>query len=200
MADGYKIELFASESEFPELANPVQLSFDNRGRLWISTMPSYPHFRPGDPRPNDKLLILEDTDGDGKADKCAVYADKLHVPVGFELAPEGVYVSQPPNLILLRDTEGDGRADSREIMLAGFDSPDTHHAASAFCDDPSAPSLCAKASFIIPTWNPPTAPFAVSTADFSATTLNGNGWSEPCKPTSLILGASPSINGDRASS
>lgn len=137
VADGYKIELFASESEFPELANPVQLSFDNRGRLWVSTMPSYPHFRPGDPRPNDKLLILEDTNSDGKADKCAVYADKLHVPVGFELAPEGVYVSQPPNLILLRDDDGDGRADSREIMLAGFDSHDTHHAASAFCADPS---------------------------------------------------------------
>ena len=115
MADGYKIELFASESEFPELVNPVQLSFDNRGRLWISTMPSYPHFRPGDPRPNDKL----------------------HVPVGFELAPEGVYISQPLNLILLRDKDGDGRADSREIMLAGFDSHDTHHAAGAFCADPS---------------------------------------------------------------
>ena len=145
MADSYKIELFASESEFPELANPVQLSFDNRGRLWVSTMPSYPHFRPGDSRPNDKLLILEDTNADGKADKCAVYADKLHVPVGFELAPEGVYVSQPPNLILLRDDDGDGRADSREIMLAGFDSHDTHHAASAFCADPSG-AFCADPS------------------------------------------------------
>ncbi len=147
LADGYKIELFASESDFPELANPVQLSFDNRGRLWVSTMPSYPHFRPGDPRPNDKLLILEDTDNNGKADKVTVYADKLHVPVGFELAPEGVYVSQPPHLILLRDTDGDSQADSREIMLTGFDSHDTHHAASAFCADPSGAFILCEGVF-----------------------------------------------------
>ena len=59
------------------------------------------------------------------------------MPVGFELAPEGVYVSQPPNLILLRDTDGDLKADSTEIILSGLDSHDTHHAPGAFCADPS---------------------------------------------------------------
>ena len=137
LPEGYRIELFAAESDFPELANPVQMAFDNHGRLWVSTMPSYPHFRPGDPRPNDKLLILEDLDQDGKADRSIVFADGLHVPVGFELAPEGVYVSQPPNLILLRDTDGDLKADSTEIILSGLDSHDTHHAPGAFCADPS---------------------------------------------------------------
>ena len=89
--EGYHLQQWATEKEFPNLANPVQLSFDNRGRLWVATMPSYPHYRPGDPKPDDKLLILEDTDGDGKADKETIFADGLHLPMGFEFAPEGVY-------------------------------------------------------------------------------------------------------------
>ena len=134
---GYKIELFASEKEFEDLANPVQLSFDNKGRLWLATMPSYPHYKPGDPRPNDKLIILEDTDKDGKADKQVTFAEGLHLPVGFELAPEGVYVSQGTNLILLSDEDGDDKADRSEIILSGFDDHDTHHAHSAYTGDPS---------------------------------------------------------------
>ena len=135
--DGYKIELFASEAEFEDLANPVQLSFDNEGRLWVATMPSYPHYKPGDARPNDKLIILEDTDGDGKADTQTTFADGLHLPIGFEFAPEGVYVSQGTNLVLLVDEDGDDRADKTEIILSGFDDHDTHHAISAFVADPS---------------------------------------------------------------
>lgn len=137
MAPGYKIEQFATEREFPDLANPVQLSFDNQGRLWVATMPTYPHYRPGDPKPNDKLLILEDTDGDGKADKQTIFAENLHLPVGFEFAPEGVYVSQGTNLVLLTDTDGDDHADKKEIILSGFDDHDTHHVMSAYCADPS---------------------------------------------------------------
>ncbi|MEX0747576.1 MAG: PVC-type heme-binding CxxCH protein, partial [Rhodothermales bacterium] len=137
VAPGYKIELFASENEFEDLANPVQLSFDNRGRLWVATMPTYPHWKPGDGRPNDKLLILEDTNGDGRADRQTTFADSLHLPVGFELAPEGVYVSQAPDLVLLTDSDGDDRADKKEIVLSGFDDHDTHHAISAFSADPS---------------------------------------------------------------
>lgn len=134
---GYKIELFASEKEFPDLANPVQMTFDNRGRLWVAVMPTYPHWRPGDPKPNDKILIFEDTDGDGKADKQTVFADHLHLPVGFEIEPEGVYVSQGTNLKLYIDTDGDDRADKVEILLSGFDDHDTHHNIHAFCADPS---------------------------------------------------------------
>ena len=85
MAPGYKVELFAAESDFPDLKNPVQMSFDNKGRLWVAVMPTYPHYRPGDAMPNDKLLILEDTNGDGRADKQTVFADKLHLPIGFEI-------------------------------------------------------------------------------------------------------------------
>ncbi|WP_232625256.1 PVC-type heme-binding CxxCH protein [Pareuzebyella sediminis] len=136
-APGYKIELFASEEEFPDLANPVQISFDNKGRLWVAVMPSYPHYKPGDSKPNDKLLIFEDTDGDHKADKQTVFADSLHLTIGFEFAPEGVYLSQGTNLVLLKDNDGDDKADEKEIILSGFDDHDTHHAISAFTADPS---------------------------------------------------------------
>lgn len=146
--EGYRVELFASEKEFPNLANPVQISFDNRGRLWVATMPSYPHYKPGDELPNDKLLIFEDTDGDGRADKETVFADGLHLPIGFEFAPEGVYVSQEPALVLLRDTNGDDRADSREVVITGFDTHDTHHAVGAFCADPSGAIMMGEGVFL----------------------------------------------------
>ncbi|MGL5018149.1 MAG: PVC-type heme-binding CxxCH protein, partial [Luteolibacter sp.] len=146
--EGYKVELFASEKEFPHLANPMQLSFDDRGRLWVATMPTYPAYRPGDRLPDDKILIYEDTNNDGRADKETVFADKLHLPIGFEFAAEGVYVAQEPNLILMRDTDGDDRADVREIVLGGFDTHDTHHAISAFCADPSGAVLMGEGIFL----------------------------------------------------
>lgn len=148
VAPGYHIDLFASEREFPDLANPVQLSFDNQGRLWVATMPSYPHYRPGDAKPNDKLIILEDTDGDGKADQQTIWADSLHLPIGFEFAPEGVYISQGTNLVLYTDTDGDDRADRKEIVLSGFDDHDTHHAISAFAADPSGAIYMAEGVFL----------------------------------------------------
>jgi len=146
--EGYKVELFASEKEFPNLANPMQLSFDNKGRLWVATMPTYPAYRPGDPLPNDKILIYEDTNGDGKADKETVFADHLLLPIGFELAPEGVYVTQEPNLVLLRDTNGDDKADVMEIILGGFDTHDTHHAVSAYTADPSGAFMMCEGVFL----------------------------------------------------
>lgn len=146
--DGFQIALFASELDFPDLANPVQMTFDNKGRLWICTMPSHPHHRPGDPLPDDKILILEDTDGDQRADKQTVFADRLHLSSGFELAPEGVYVSQQPNLMLLRDSNGDGKADRRDIVLGGFDPHDTDHAIGAFSSDASGSIYLAEGAFL----------------------------------------------------
>ena len=149
MAPGYQINLFASEVEFPELANPVQISFDNKGRLWVAVMPTYPHWKPGDPKPNDKLIILEDTNGDGKADKQTTFADGLQLPLGFELAPEGVYLSQGTNFMLLRDTNGDDVADTREILLSGFDDHDTHHAHHAYTTDPSGAIYMGEGVFLV---------------------------------------------------
>jgi len=145
---GYKVEQFATEKEFPDLANPVQLAFDNKGRLWVATMPSYPHWKPGDPMPNDKILILEDTNNDGKADKQTVWADHLHLPMGFEISHDGVYVSQGIHLVKLTDADNDGKADTKEIVFSGFDDHDTHHAISAFCADPSGAFIMSEGVFL----------------------------------------------------
>lgn len=148
VAEGYKIELFASEEMFPDLANPVQIAFDNKGRLWVSTMASYPHYKIGDPKPKDKLLILEDTDGDGKADKQTTFAHDLHIPIGFEISHDGVYVSQSGSLVRLQDTNNDDKYDEYEVMLSGFDDHDTHHAISAFCSDPSGAFVMCEGVFL----------------------------------------------------
>jgi lysophospholipase L1-like esterase len=117
---GYEIKLFADETKFPEIAKPVQMSFDNKGRLWVSTMPSYPQWKPGDPKPSDKLVILEDTDGDGKADKSTVFYDKLHCPTGFQFYNGGVLVVDQPRILWLKDTDGDDKADVVVHVLDGW--------------------------------------------------------------------------------
>lgn len=127
VAEGFRVELFASEEEFPELRNPVALKFDAAGRLWVATMPSYPHALPG-VKPNDQILIFEDTNQDGKADKRTIFADNLYLPLGFEFGKDGIYLSQEPNLVFLQDTDGDGKADRETILLHGFGSEDCHHA------------------------------------------------------------------------
>ena len=132
---GLKVELFASEKEFPDLAKPVQMAFDPKGRLWVAVMPSYPHWKPKEEM-NDKILIFEDTDGDGKADKCKVFADRLHVPTGLEFWNGGLLVGHQPDLLFLKDTDGDDVADVRERVLHGIDSADTHHAISSFAYEP----------------------------------------------------------------
>ena len=86
------------------------MRWDSRGRLWVACSTTYPHVYPGN-EPNDKLVILEDTDGDGKADKSSVFADDLHIPLSFEFGDGGVYVSEMPELTFIKDTDGDGKAD-----------------------------------------------------------------------------------------
>lgn len=132
---GLKVELFASEKEFPELVNPVQIAFDTRGRLWVAAWKNYPHWEPKTPM-DDKLLILEDTNGDGKADKRTVFAGDLNNPTGFEFYNGGVILAQAPNLVFLKDTDGDDRYDTKEILLHGFDTADTHHTINSFTFDP----------------------------------------------------------------
>lgn len=131
LAPGYEINLVASEEEFPELANPVALNFDSKGRLWVSTMPSYPHWKPKTPM-NDKVLIFEDHNNDGKSDECKVFADGLHQPTGFEIGRGGAYIAQQPDILFVKDTDGDDVADVRVRQLIGFDSADSHHGLAAF--------------------------------------------------------------------
>jgi putative heme-binding domain-containing protein len=135
VAKGMKVNLFASEKEFPELTNAVQMSWDTKGRLWVAVWPTYPHWKPGEPM-NDKLLILEDTKGTGKADKCTTFADGLHCPTGFEFWNGGVIIAQAPDLMFLKDSKGGDKADIRRRIIHGLDSADTHHTANSFVLDP----------------------------------------------------------------
>ncbi len=135
VASGMKVELFASEEMFPEMVNPVQMAFDTKGRLWVAVWASYPHWKPKE-KMDDKLLILEDTDHDGRADVCKTFAGGLHNPTGFEFYGGGVLVGVAPDLMFLKDTDGDDKADVRERALHGLDSADTHHGANSFTLDP----------------------------------------------------------------
>jgi len=129
-----KVQLFADEAMFPELVNPVQMAFDTKGRLWVSTWPTYPHWMPTEPM-NDRLLILEDTNGDGKADVCKTFAGDIHNPTGFEFWNGGVLVAQGPDLLFLKDTNGDDKYDVKERIVHGFDTADTHHTINSFTID-----------------------------------------------------------------
>jgi putative heme-binding domain-containing protein len=130
--DGFEVQLFASEREFPEFSNPTQMTFDKRGRLWVSCMINYPQWLPGSAKPGDKLLIFEDTDGDGKADKCKTFYDKLICPTGFEFHADGVLVVDEPRIIFLQDTDGDDQADEVTHLIDGIATDDTHHAMGAW--------------------------------------------------------------------
>ncbi|MFH1304559.1 MAG: PVC-type heme-binding CxxCH protein [Planctomycetota bacterium] len=130
--EGFKVELFASEREFPELANPNQIAFDNKGRLWVSCMANYPQWMPGAGRPSDRLLIFKDTNGDGRADKCITFYDKLICPTGFEFWNGGVLVVDEPRILFLKDTDGDDKADVVEQIVDGIATDDTHHTVGAW--------------------------------------------------------------------
>jgi azurin/glucose/arabinose dehydrogenase len=127
IAKGFEVGLFADEAMFPELANPVQMQVDGKGRIWVAAWHTYPKWEPLKEM-RDALLILEDRDGDGRADSCKEFA-RVHNPVGFEFWNGGVLVTSAPDLLFLKDTDGDDVADVREVILGGFGSADTHHAA-----------------------------------------------------------------------
>ena len=123
LADGYEAQLFADETD--GVANPVCMSWDPAGRLWVLCTWAYPQMKPVD-KPDDKLLILTDTNGDGRADKTTVFADGLNMPTGFALGHGGAYIGQGNDLLHLVDADGDDKADSRRVLLTGFGTGDTH--------------------------------------------------------------------------
>lgn len=132
---GMKLQLFADEKQFPELVSPVQMAFDTKGKLWVAAWPSYPELRPTD-TVFDKLLVFEDTNNDGKADKVTTFLDDLNCPTGFQFYKDGVLVMQAPDLWFVRDTNGDGKADWKERVLMGMDSADSHHTANSMVLEP----------------------------------------------------------------
>jgi putative heme-binding domain-containing protein len=128
VAEGLEVSLFAAD---PLVAKPIEMNFDNRGRLWIATSVVYPQVKPGEV-PDDKIVILEDANGDGKAEKARVYAGGLLIPTGVEVGDGGAYVANSTEMIHLADANSDLKADGRRVMLSGFGTEDTHHIIHAF--------------------------------------------------------------------
>lgn len=121
--EGFEINLFASE---PMIQKPVQMNWDSAGRLWVISSTTYPHIKPGDAA-KDQLVVLEDTDNDGKADKSTVFADELQIPTAVIPGDGGVYIANSTEVIFAKDTNGDLKADERKVLLSGFGTEDTHH-------------------------------------------------------------------------
>ncbi|MCH8922973.1 MAG: HEAT repeat domain-containing protein [Planctomycetes bacterium] len=131
--DGLQVNLFASERD--GLTSPLAIRWDPAGRMYVTVTTTYPHVFPGDV-PNDKIIVLEDTDGDGRADKSTVFAEGLNIPTGLELGDGGVYVGQNTELLFLQDTDGDGRADKRRVVLGGLGNGDSHQTCNSFVWSP----------------------------------------------------------------
>ena len=153
-----KVELFADEKMFPELVKPVQMAFDTKGRLWVACWRTYPHWKPTE-KMDDRLLILEDTNNDGKADKCTTFTNDIHNPTGFEFWNGGVLVAQGPDLLFMKDTDGDDKYDVKERLVHGFDTADTHHTINSFALDPGGSMYMQEGTFhhsqIETPWGPP---------------------------------------------
>jgi putative membrane-bound dehydrogenase-like protein len=127
VAPDLRLELFAAE---PDIAKPIAMAWDERGRCWVAETSDYPHgVKPGG-EGNDRIKICEDTDGDGKADKFTVFAEHLNIPTSLTFANGGIIVAQPPRFLFLKDTNGDDKVDVRRDIITGWGIGDTHAQAS----------------------------------------------------------------------
>lgn len=123
LAPGLEMNLWAQE---PLIAKPIQMSWDEKGRLWVASSSLYPQIKPGQEQA-DRILVVEDTNGDGVADKSTVFYEGLLIPTGVMPGDGGVYVANSTELLFMKDTDGDGRADETKVLLSGFGTEDTHH-------------------------------------------------------------------------
>ena len=124
VADGFEVNLWAED---PQLHKPIEINWDAQGRLWVASSEVYPQIQPGQPA-TDSVIVLEDRNGDGKAEKSTVFAGGLLIPTG--VLPDskgGCYVAASHQLLHFEDTNGDGRADQRRVVLSSFGTEDTHH-------------------------------------------------------------------------
>jgi putative membrane-bound dehydrogenase-like protein len=119
---GFELQLFASE---PMIINPMAMAWDERGRLFVIETTDYPNEvrKEGG---SDKIKLLEDTNGDGKADKVTVFAENLNIPTSIMAINGGIVISMAPDFIFLKDTNGDDVADVREVIMTGWGKSDTH--------------------------------------------------------------------------
>jgi putative heme-binding domain-containing protein len=119
---GFEITLFASE---PEITKPINMEFDDRGRLWVTQSSEYP-VAAGLGDGKDRITILEDKDGDGRAETFTQFDDHLNIPIGIMPVADGAIAYSIPNLYHFKDSDDDGKADSKTVLLGGFGHKDTH--------------------------------------------------------------------------
>ncbi len=126
--DGFAVELVASE---PDLVNPVAFTFDEKGRIWVTESLEYPRKQPG--KGDDRIKVLEDTDGDGKADKFSIFADGLNIPSGIAVGHGGVWVANAPDILFYPDANRDAKPDGEpQVVVTGFGRDDTHELPNSF--------------------------------------------------------------------
>ena len=161
--EGYEVRCFAHE---PMVQNPVAMTWDHRGRLWVVEAYEYPNGSPhpapfgGEARddqyhsipanclptqneepgtknlPRDRVIILEDTDNNGEADKRTVFVQGLNLASAILCGDDGIYIGQQPHLIHFRDADGDDKPDAWRVVLTGFGREDTHELVNSFCWGP----------------------------------------------------------------
>ncbi len=121
---GFEPQLFAAE---PEIKKPICMTWDHRGRLYIAESVDYPNMKGRSGAPGrDRITILEDTDGDGRADSFKVFALGLNIPTSLVYANGGLIVLQAPDTLFLKDEDGDDKADTRKVLFTGWGTGDTH--------------------------------------------------------------------------
>ncbi len=130
---GFEVRLFAAE---PMVVNPVAMTWDERGRLWVVELYDYPKGAPKGEKGRDRIKILEDTDADGVADKVTVFADGYSLATGIALGNGGVYLGQAPDFLFLEDTNGDDKVDKTTKLLTGFGMEDRHELLNGFAWGP----------------------------------------------------------------
>jgi putative heme-binding domain-containing protein len=121
--EGFEVQLYAAD---PAIAKPIQMNFDEDGRLWIASSEVYPQIVPGAPA-TDRILVVEDTDHNGVADRTHVFAEGLLIPTGIAPGDGGAWVANSTELVHFADSNGDLKADSKRVVLSGFGTEDTHH-------------------------------------------------------------------------
>ena len=119
---GFEITLYASE---PDIGKPINMEFDERGRLWVTQSSEYP-MAAAPTQGHDRITILEDTDGDGKADKFTPFAENLNIPLGIIPVQNGAIAFSIPNVYRFTDHDGDGKSDDKKVILGEFGHQDTH--------------------------------------------------------------------------
>jgi putative membrane-bound dehydrogenase-like protein len=122
--DEFELRLFADEKQLG--GKPICMNWDERGRLWVAITVDYPNERKSAGKGRDRILVLEDTKGTGRADKVTVFAEQLSIPTSLTFHKGGVVVHQAPETLYLKDTDGDGKADVRKVLFTGWHTNDTH--------------------------------------------------------------------------